>query len=105
LIISIIKIGQKPDGYITTWFTIDPLNPPASWVKPSKTRRENEISSHELLNSGHLFEAASVHYLATVKRNFLDIALKNADLLSANFGPDKLHGPPGHQVIEIKNFI
>jgi uncharacterized protein len=99
-IISIIKTGQEPDGYITTWFTIDRLNPPAPWVKPSKNRWENEISSHELYNSGHLFEAASAHYFATGKRNFLDIAIKNADLLVANFGPGKLTCPPGHQIVE-----
>ncbi len=99
-IIAIIKIGQEPDGYITTWFTIDRLNPPAPWVKPSKTRWENEISSHELYNSGHLFEAACAHYLATGKRTFLNIAIKNADLLVANFGPGKLHNPPGHQIVE-----
>jgi len=99
-IIAIIKIGQEPDGYLTTWFTIDPANPPAFWVKPSTSRWENEISSHELYNSGHLFEAAAAHYLATGKKNFLDIALKNADLLVANFGPGKLHCPPGHQIIE-----
>ena len=28
-IISIIKIGQEPDGYLTTWFTIDRMHPPA----------------------------------------------------------------------------
>ena len=61
-IIAIIKIGQEPDGYLTTWFTIDPANPPAFWVKPSTRRWENEISSHELYNSGHLFEAAAAHY-------------------------------------------
>lgn len=99
-IISIIKIGQEPDGYLTTWFTIDPKAPPAPWVKPSTKRWENEISSHELYNSGHLFEAAAAHYAATGKRNFLDIALKNADLLVANFGPGKLTCPPGHQIIE-----
>ncbi|HLP15236.1 MAG TPA: beta-L-arabinofuranosidase domain-containing protein, partial [Bacteroidota bacterium] len=74
--------------------------PPASWVEPSTSRWQNEISSHELYNSGHLFEAASAHYFATGKRNFLDIALKNADLLAANFGPGKLHRPPGHQIVE-----
>jgi len=99
-IIAIIKIGQESDGYLTTWFTIDPANPPAFWVKPSTHRWENEISSHELYNSGHLFEAAAAHYLATGKKNFLDIALKNADLLVANFGPGKLHCPPGHQIVE-----
>ncbi|MBU0472963.1 MAG: glycoside hydrolase family 127 protein [Bacteroidetes bacterium] len=99
-VISIIKIGQEPDGYITTWFTIDRENPPASWVEPSKTRWENEVSSHELYNSGHLFEAASAHYWATGKKNFLDIATKNADLLVENFGPNKLMTPPGHQIVE-----
>jgi uncharacterized protein len=99
-IIAIIKIGQEPDGYLTTWFTIDRQHPPASWVKPSSSRWENEISSHELYNSGHLFEAAAAHYFATGKRNLLDIALKNADLLAANFGPGKLHRPPGHQIVE-----
>ncbi len=99
-IISIIKTGQEPDGYITTWFTIDRAHPPADWVKPSKERWENEISSHELYNSGHLFEAAAAHYWATGKKNFLDIALKNADLLMANFKPGKVQMPPGHQIVE-----
>ena len=99
-IIAIIKIGQEPDGYLTTWFTINREKPPAWWVKPSKTRWENEVSSHELYNSGHLFEAAAAHYWATGKRNFLDIAIKNADLLVNNFGPNKLHRPPGHQIVE-----
>ena len=99
-IISIIAIGQEPDGYITTWFTIDRQKPPAWWVQPSKNRWENEGSSHELYNSGHLFEAAAAHYWATGKRTLLDIALKNADLLVANFGPNKLHKPPGHQIVE-----
>jgi len=99
-VITIIKTGQEPDGYLTTWFTIDRQHPPASWVKPSKTRWENEISSHELYNSGHLFEAAAAHYWATGKRNLLDIALKNADLLVANFGPGKLQCPPGHEIVE-----
>lgn len=99
-VINIIKTGQEPDGYLTTWFTIDRANPPANWVKPSKERWENEITSHELYNSGHLFEAAAAHYWATGKKNLLDIALKNADLLVANFNPEKLHCPPGHQIVE-----
>jgi DUF1680 family protein len=99
-IIAIIRIGQEPDGYLTTWFTIDRKKPPAWWVKPSSKRWENEVSSHELYNSGHLFEAAAAHYMATGKRNFLDIAIKNADLLVNNFGPNKLRKPPGHQIVE-----
>jgi len=99
-VIALIAIGQEPDGYLTTWFTVDRQHPPASWVKPSATRWEYERMSHELYNSGHLFEAAAGHYFATGKRNLLDIALKNADLLAANFGPGTLRRPPGHQIVE-----
>lgn len=99
-VIAIIKTGQEEDGYLTTWFTIDPQKPPAWWVKPSTHRWENLESSHELYNSGHLFEAAAAHFYATGKRNLLDIAIKNADLLVKNFGPNKLRKPPGHQIVE-----
>jgi DUF1680 family protein len=64
------------------------------WVK------EREMS-HELYNSGHLYEAAAAHFQATGKRNLLDIALKNADLVCSVFGPDKMHTAPGHEVVEM----
>ncbi len=98
-VISIIKTGQEDDGYLTTWRTINPDNPPANWVKPGK-RWEHLESSHELYNSGHLFEAASVHYLATGKKDLLDVAIKNADLLVETFGPGKNQALPGHQIVE-----
>jgi DUF1680 family protein len=99
-VIAIIGAGQEPDGYLTTWFTIDPNNPPAPWVQKTGRRWTGEASSHELYNSGHLFEAATAHYTATGKRNLLDIAVKNADLLVRSFGPGKLTIPPGHQIVE-----
>jgi DUF1680 family protein len=98
-LIVIIKTGQEEDGYLTTWKTIDYEHPPAPWVNPGG-RWQDLRASHELYNSGHLFEAASAHYYATGKRNFLDIALKNADLLVKTFGPGKLQAVPGHQIIE-----
>lgn len=98
-IIDIIKIGQEPDGYLTTWFTIDPLNPPAPWVQVTN-KRWHSNGGHELYNSGHLFEAAAAHYRATGKRNFLDIAIKNADLLVKTFKPGGVQIPPDHQIAE-----
>jgi len=98
-LISIIAIGQEEDGYLTTWKTIDPARSPAPWAPPGE-RWENLASSHELYNSGHLFEAAVAHYNATGKRNLLDIALKNADLLVETFGPDRNPEVPGHQIVE-----
>ncbi|MBN1117983.1 MAG: glycoside hydrolase family 127 protein [Bacteroidales bacterium] len=98
-VINIIATGQEDDGYLTTWKTIDPMNPPAWWVEPGG-RWENLSASHELYNSGHLFEAASAHYYATGKQNFLNIALKNADLLVQVFGDTSNHKVPGHQIVE-----
>lgn len=102
-LIRIIKIGQEPDGYLTTWRTIDPDNPPAPWVEVIEGKRwESLYMSHELYNAGHLYEAAVAHYRATGKRNLLDIALKNADLVVQTFGKGKgkIHTVPGHQIIE-----
>ena len=98
-VVAIIRTGQEPDGYLTTWRTIDPMNPPARWVKPGQ-RWSDLGSSHELYNSGHLFEAATAHYWATGKRNFLDIAVKNADLLVKVFGDTANYEVPGHQIVE-----
>lgn len=102
-LVNIIKIGQETDGYLTTWRTINPAKPPATWVKtPEGVRWDGLFMSHELYNAGHLYEAAAVHYKATGKRNFLDIAIKNADLMVKTFGEeeDKIDAVPGHQIIE-----
>ncbi len=98
-VIAIIKVGQEVDGYLTTWRTIDPHHPPAKWVNPGE-RWEHLGASHELYNSGHMFEAAAANYYATGDTVFLNIALKNADLLTEVFGPDKLQATPGHQIVE-----
>ena len=98
-LIGIVGKAQEPDGYLYTARTIDPLHP-HEWSGPERWVKENELS-HELYNSGHMFEAASAHYLATGKKNFLSIALKNADLLVATFGPGKKGVAPGHEIVEM----
>jgi DUF1680 family protein len=102
-IIEIIGKGQEADGYLTTWRTINPKKPPASWVKVIEGRRwESLEASHELYNAGHLYEAAYAHYKATGKKNFLDIACRNADLIVKTFGDaeGQIAAVPGHQIIE-----
>lgn len=95
------KIGkaQEPDGYLYTARTIDPQHP-HSWSGMERWVKEREMS-HELYNSGHLYEAAAAHYYATGRKNLLNIALKNADLVCATFGPDKRHVAPGHEIVEM----
>jgi len=97
-LISKIAAAQEEDGYLYTARTIDPDNLPSG---TGEERWSNLGSSHELYNVGHMYEAAVAHYLATGKRNFLDIAVKNADLIDTIFGPGKKRGFPGHQEIEI----
>ena len=96
--IAKIAAAQEPDGYLFTARTCDPAHPqpgigPERWVE--------ETVSHELYNAGHLYEAAVAHFLATGKRSLLDVAIKNADLVASVFGPEKRHGFPGHQEIEL----
>ncbi len=98
-LIDKIAKAQEPDGYLYTARTIDPLHP-HSWSGATRWSKEME-QSHELYNAGHLYEAAAAHYQATGKKNLLNIALKNADLVCAVFGDDKLHVAPGHEVIEM----
>ncbi|MBN1765448.1 MAG: glycoside hydrolase family 127 protein [Sedimentisphaerales bacterium] len=98
-IIDKIVAAQEADGYLCTWKTLNPEISPAHWVKPGP-RWYNLGASHELYNVGHMYEGAYAHYQATGKRNFLDVALRNADLIEATFGPGKKHEVPGHQIIE-----
>lgn len=98
-LVAIVGKAQESDGYLYTARTIDPIHP-HPWAGKERWVKENELS-HELYNSGHMFEAAAAHYQATGKRNFLDIALKNADLLVNTFGPGKRHVAPGHEIVEM----
>jgi DUF1680 family protein len=94
-----ISAAQEPDGYLYTARTIDPMAA-HKWAGKERWEKERELS-HELYNSGHLYEAAAAHYQATGKRNLLDIALKNADLVCSVFGHTKKHVAPGHEVVEM----
>jgi DUF1680 family protein len=98
-LIEKVRLAQEPDGYLYTARTIDPAHPHA-WSGMERWVKERELS-HELYNSGHLYEAAAAHFMATGKRSLLDIALRNADLVCSVFGQDKLHVAPGHEVVEM----
>ncbi len=98
-LIDTVARAQEPDGYLYTARTIDSLHP-HPWSGMDRWIEEHNMS-HELYNSGHLFEAASAHYLATGQRNLLDVALKNADLLVRTFGPGRLWVAHGHEIVEM----
>ncbi|RXK58441.1 glycoside hydrolase family 127 protein [Lacibacter luteus] len=98
-LINVIAAAQEPDGYLYTFRTMKPAKP-HEWVGGKRWEKEEDLS-HELYNSGHLYEAAVAHYLATGKRSLLNIAIKNADLLVNTFGWGKEEKFPGHQVVEM----
>lgn len=96
-LISVIGAAQEPDGYLYTTRTMGDQH---EWMGTERYEKEHELS-HELYNMGHFYESATAHFLATGKRNMLDLAIKNANHLLTVFGPGKKSVAPGHQVIEI----
>ena len=98
-VINIIAQAQEPDGYLTTCVTNKCTRLSGWWG----THKWEKINSHELYNSGHLIESAVAHYRATGKKTFLNVAIKNADLVCKTFGPNEgqIHRPGGHPIIEM----
>jgi DUF1680 family protein len=99
-----ISEAQEEDGYLyTPWtlkandyneFSCCSYSPEGQWVGTPEF-------SHEFYNAGHMYEAAVAHFLATGKRSFLDVAIKNADLI---YDVCMVQGHPyvsGHQEIEL----
>lgn len=91
-VIDLIGKAQDDTGYLNTYFTI----------KKPHLRWTNLKEGHELYTAGHMIEAAVAYYKATGKDKFLNIMIRNADLICDVFGEDKNNkGYPGHQEIEL----
>ncbi len=98
-LIKLIAAAQEDDGYLYTARTNK--SETLKWRLGDKRWVNLSGHSHELYNMGHLYEAAAAHFYATGKRNLLDVAIKNAELLCEVFGPGKNETTPGHQEIEL----
>lgn len=93
--IDIIGKAQEKDGYIHTQIEIDP-----------KIDRFENRKYHEMYNYGHLFTSACIHYRATGQKNFLNIAVKAADLLCKYFLPeDKKYARFGFNQTQIMGLV
>ncbi|WP_236008150.1 glycoside hydrolase family 127 protein [Levilactobacillus andaensis] len=92
-LIDLIADAQEDDGYLSTFFQID--------APERKFKRLQQ--SHELYTMGHYIEAGVAYHQATGNEKALTIALKMADCIDANFGPQdgKLHAADGHPEIEL----
>ena len=91
--IEAIAAAQQPDGYLDTYYIINGLD----------KRWTNLKDHHELYVAGHMIEAACAYCQATGKRALLDVATRLVDHIDSVIGPEegKLHGYPGHPVIEM----
>ncbi len=78
--IRIIAKAQEADGYLQTQIKL----------RQGVDRYENR-KYHEMYNTGHLLISACIHHRVTGQRNFLDIAIKQADLLYTIFMPETKH--------------
>lgn len=110
-IIQIIGDAQKDDGYLYVAHAVgvkdryDPWGGAGMGDKPYSF----VLHSHELYNMGHMYEAAVAYYQATGKRNWLDIAEKNARHINKvffegdeNYNDGKpVNQAPGHEEIEL----
>ena len=97
-LIAKFAAAQEDDGYLYTARTIDPAKAP----EPCGPERWSNLRvNHELYNVGHMYEAAVAWLEATGHDNFLQVALKNADLIDSVFGEGRLRDVPGHQQIEL----
>jgi len=103
-LVSYISAAQEDDGYLYTPWTLKAndynefycctYSDEGRWI-------ETPYSSHEFYDAGHMYEAAVAHYLATGSRAFLDVAVKNADLIYDVCMVQGNNYVPGHQEIEI----
>ncbi len=100
-VLSIVAMGQEPDGYLNTARSMNPKHP-HEWMGPERWMYV-KYSSHELYNLGHMIEGAVAYYQATGKRQFLDIAIRYADCICKNIGrgEGQLRIVPGHEIVEM----
>jgi len=100
-VLDVIASAQEPDGYLYTSRTQNPQKP-HEWAGDKRWTKEEDLS-HELYNLGHMVEGAIAHYQATGSRKFLDIAIRYADCVCKEVGPNPGQAcvVPGHQVAEM----
>ena len=97
-LIALVGAAQESDGYL---YTIRTSGGVSVDDRAGAERWSNIAQSHELYNVGHMYEAAVAHFLSTGKRSFLDIAIKNANLLYDTFYLPGRKIVSGHEEIEL----
>ncbi len=91
-VIELVAAAQEENGYLNTYHQLK---------FDDELRWSNLRNLHELYCAGHLIEAAVAHHRATGEDSLLQVASDFADHIDDTFGPDDLHGAPGHEEVEL----
>ena len=92
-IIARIIDAQEDDGY---------LEPSLQTKEPNYKHFSEDINrTGELYSMGHMIESAVAHFEATGHRNYLNAAIKLADLIDRTYGPGRKELPSGCPEIEL----
>jgi uncharacterized protein len=76
--ITEIADAQDANGYLNTFFSVE-----------RSGERWTNFDLHEMYCAGHLFQAAVAHYRATQSTRLLTVAVRLADHICDNFGPEE----------------
>jgi uncharacterized protein len=88
---DIIAAAQEPSGYLNTY-----------WSGERAAQRFTQMyRSHELYCIGHLIQAGIAYYRATGSRKLMDVGVRFANYMVANFGPQKRPALAGHPEFEM----
>jgi uncharacterized protein len=85
-----IAAAQESDGYINTFYSLTGLG-----------KRWQDMEKHEDYCAGHLIEAGVAYFQATGKRKLLDVAIRMADHIDAQFRIPNKPWVSGHEEIEL----
>jgi DUF1680 family protein len=85
----LVAAAQEDDGYLNTF------------VGPVGERYADLAHGHELYCAGHLFQAAVARLRAGVEDDLTRAAVRLADRVCADFGPDGIDGSDGHPEVEV----
>ena len=86
-LIRAIAAAQRDDGYLHTH----------AQLRARDGKRPTQLN---LFAAGHLVAAAVTHYQATGKKTLLNVAVRMADLIDAQYGPGRRVDVPSHSLLE-----
>lgn len=89
-IVDLIAAAQMDDGYLDTFYQAQNIE-----------QRWTRFRHHEMYCAGHLIQAAIAYNRSRGKRRLLDVAIRFADHICAEFGVDRNTGVDTHPEIEM----